>query len=227
MSINDDGVQGGNYNNDGATGFNAVAVGANATAGGANASAYGDKANAAGSAATALGYNANATGTNTTAVGVGSTASGTNATALGAGAVASAPNSVALGTNSVASEANTVSIGSEGNERRLTNVAPGVNPTDGVNMSQLQGVQNSLNNSINTVARKAYGGIAAATALTMIPDVDQGKTLAVGIGGAGYQGYGATAIGFTARITNNLKVRGGVGISSAGTSYGAGVSYQW
>ncbi|WP_241991585.1 YadA-like family protein [Paraburkholderia sp. RAU2J] len=227
MSINDDGVQGGNYNNDGATGTNAIAVGVNATAGGTNSSAYGNKANAKGQAATALGNNANATGANTTAVGVGSTASGDNATALGSGAVASAPNSVALGMNSVASEANTVSIGSEGNERRLTNVAPGINPTDGVNMSQLQGVQNSLNNSINSVARKAYGGVAAATALTMIPDVDQGKTLSVGIGGASYQGYGATAIGFTARITSNLKVRGGVGISSAGSSYGIGASYQW
>ncbi|MBB5459955.1 YadA-like family protein [Paraburkholderia sp. Cpub6] len=227
VSINDDGVQGGNYNNDGATGTNAIAVGVNATAGGTNSSAYGNKANAAGNAATALGYSANATGANSSAMGVGSTASGDNATAVGAGAIASGRNSVSLGKDSVADEDNTVSLGSAGNERRLTNVAPGINPTDGVNMSQLQGVQNSLNNSINSVARKAYGGVAAATALTMIPDVDQGKTLSVGIGGASYQGYGATAIGFTARITSNLKVRAGVGISSAGSSYGVGASYQW
>ncbi|HDR9157052.1 TPA: YadA C-terminal domain-containing protein [Burkholderia vietnamiensis] len=61
----------------------------------------------------------------------------------------------------------------------------------------------------------------------MIPDVDQGKTIAVGIGGAGFQGYGATAIGFTARITSNLKLRAGVGISGAGQTYGVGASYQW
>ncbi|MFM0696330.1 YadA-like family protein [Paraburkholderia graminis] len=227
VSINDNGQQSGNYNNDGATGTDAVAVGVSATAAGVNASAFGNKANAAGNAATAIGYNANATGANSSAMGVGSTASGDNATALGSGAIASGRNSVALGKDSVADQDNTVSLGSAGNERRLTNVAPGINPTDGVNVSQLQNVQNDLNNSINSVARKAYGGIAAATALTMIPDVDQGKTLSVGIGGASFQGYGATAIGFTARITNNLKVRGGVGISSGGQSYGVGASYQW
>jgi autotransporter adhesin len=199
----------------------------NATAGGVNASAFGNKANAAGNAATAIGYNANATGAKSSAMGVDSTASGDNATALGAGAIASGRNSVALGKDSVADQENTVSIGSAGNERRLTNVGPGINPTDGVNMSQLQNVRNDLSNSINSVARKAYGGVAAATALTMIPDVDQGKTISVGIGGASFQGYGATAIGFTARITNNLKVRGGVGISSGGQSYGVGASYQW
>ena len=37
-------------------------------------------------------------------------------------------------------------------------------------------------------AKSAYAGIAAATALTMIPDVDQGKTIAVGIGGGSYKG---------------------------------------
>lgn len=227
VSINDDGQQSGNFGNDGATGANAIAIGVNATAGGVDSSAFGNKANANGQAATAIGNNANATGANTVAIGVGSTASGDNASAVGSGAIASGRDSVALGKDSVADQDNTVSLGSAGNERRLTNVAPGVNPTDGVNMSQLQNVQNDLNNSINSVARKAYGGVAAATALTMIPDVDQGKTLSLGIGGATFQGYGATAIGFTARITNNLKVRGGVGISSGGNTYGVGASYQW
>jgi X-X-X-Leu-X-X-Gly heptad repeat protein len=213
VSVNDNGTQQGNYNNDGATGVNAVAIGTNATAAGASAIALGNGAAAAADGATAIGAKA--------------AASGVGATALGQGSVASAPNSVALGSGSIADEPNTVSIGSAGNERRLTNVAPGINPTDGVNVSQLQSVRNDLNNSINSVARKAYGGIAAATALTMIPDVDQGKTLALGIGGASFQGYGATAIGFTARITNNLKVRAGVGISSGGQSYGVGASYQW
>ncbi len=104
--------------------------------------------------------------------------------AVGANAVASAPNSVAPGAGSVASEANSVSVGSPGNERTITNVAPGVNPSDAVNMSRL----NSVQDSVNSVARTAYSGIAAATALTMIPEVDQGKTLSVGIGMGSYQG---------------------------------------
>ncbi|MFX1739975.1 YadA family autotransporter adhesin [Paraburkholderia kururiensis] len=140
-----------------------------------------------------------------------------------AGATASAPNAVALGSGSVASEANTVSVGSAGSERRITNVAPGINPTDAVNMSQLQAVQGS----VTSVARKAFAGVAGATALAMIPDVDAGKVLAVGVGAASYQGYGAVALGFTARLTNNVKLRGGVSSSSAGYSFGGGVSYQW
>nr|WP_110325430.1 YadA C-terminal domain-containing protein [Paraburkholderia tropica] len=76
--------------------------------------------------------------------------------------------------------------------------------------------------------RNAYGGIAAATALTMIPDVDQGKTIAVGIGTANYKGYQATALGVSARITQNVKVKMGAGYSAGGdTTWGGGMSYQW
>ncbi|MCA8306867.1 YadA C-terminal domain-containing protein, partial [Burkholderia seminalis] len=76
-------------------------------------------------------------------------------------------------------------------------------------------------------ASRAYSGIAAATALTMIPEVDPGKTIAVGIGGGSYQGYAASALGASVRFTDNLKAKIGVGISAQGTTYGAGVSYQW
>lgn len=137
--------------------------------------------------------------------------------------MAGASNSVAIGTGSVASETNTVSFGSPGNERRLTNVAPGINGTDAANMNQLWSVQST----VNEVARRAYSGIAAVTALTMIPEVDPGKTIAVGIGGGSYQGYAASAIGVSVRINDNLKGKVGVGISGSSSTYGAGVSYQW
>jgi autotransporter adhesin len=166
---------------------------------------------------------ANATGTEAVAVGGNSTASGSKSVAVGSGASATAPNSVALGAGSIADQPNSVSVGSLGNERTITNVAPGVNPTDAVNMSQL----NSVQAGVNDLARQAYSGIAGATALTMIPDVDPGKTLAVGVGSGNYKGYSAVAIGFSARITDNLKVKGGVSTSSSGTVYGAGVGYQW
>uniref|UniRef100_A0A1I9YM93 Hemagglutinin n=1 Tax=Paraburkholderia sprentiae WSM5005 TaxID=754502 RepID=A0A1I9YM93_9BURK len=166
---------------------------------------------------------ASATGTESAALGGNSTASGSKSVAVGSGATASGPNSVALGAGSVASEPDTVSIGSPGHERTLTNVAPGVNPTDAVNMSQL----NSVQQGVNALARQAYSGIAGATALTMIPEVDPGKTLSVGIGSGNYKGYSAVAIGFTARITDNLKLKGGVSTSSSGTVYGAGIGYQW
>ncbi|NLP61454.1 YadA-like family protein [Paraburkholderia sacchari] len=171
---------------------------------------------------------ASATGSNSIAAGGGATATGANSTAMGDKAKATADNSVALGANSVAGEANTVSVGSAGNERRITNVAAGVNPTDAVNMGQFQSGMSSLQSGLNSVARNAYGGIAAATALTMIPDVDQGKTISVGVGTANFKGYQAAAIGATARITQNLKVKlGGGYASSGGATYGGGMSYQW
>uniref|UniRef100_UPI0038B84BE6 beta strand repeat-containing protein n=1 Tax=Paraburkholderia caffeinilytica TaxID=1761016 RepID=UPI0038B84BE6 len=178
----------------------------------------------------------------------GAVASGTHSTAMGANASASAANSVALGANSVADRANTVSVGSAGNERQVTNVAAGTATTDAVNVGQLNdsigaavgnlpaGMTaknytdqqiNSVQNSVNAVAKNAYSGIAAATALTMIPDVDQGKTIAVGIGGGSYKGSQAVALGVSARITENLKMKAGAGTSQGGTTVGVGASYQW
>ncbi|MFM0313138.1 YadA family autotransporter adhesin, partial [Paraburkholderia sp. RL17-383-BIF-A] len=175
-------------------------------------------------------------------------ASGTHATAMGANAKASAANSVALGANSVADRENTVSVGSAGNERQITNVAAGTATTDAVNVGQLNeaigasvgnlpaGTSakdytdqqiNAVQNGLNQVAKNAYAGIAAATALTMIPDVDQGKTIAVGVGGGSYKGSQAVALGVSARITQNLKMKAGAGTSSQGTTVGVGASYQW
>ncbi|MFD2059674.1 YadA-like family protein [Paraburkholderia solisilvae] len=140
--------------------------------------------------------------------------------------------------------------------KKITNVAAGTATSDAVNVGQLndavadansytdarvgdlpQGMSskdytdqriNSMQSQVNSVAKNAYGGIAAATALTMIPDVDQGKTIAVGVGTGNYKGYQAMALGASARITQNLKVKIGAGMAPGnGTTVGAGASYQW
>ncbi|KWC09739.1 hypothetical protein WL43_11575 [Burkholderia ubonensis] len=185
---------------------------------------------------------ADASGQGAIAGGGGAVASGDHSVALGKNATASGTNSVALGSGSVASEPNTVSIGAPGSERRLTNVAAGVNANDASTVKQVNdavasGVSQAnsytdqrlanTNQAINDVARHAYSGIAAATALTMIPEVDLGKSIAVGIGSATFQGHAAMAIGVTARLTENLKLKAGVGLSGGGQTYGAGMAYQW
>ncbi|WP_246641636.1 YadA-like family protein [Paraburkholderia edwinii] len=140
--------------------------------------------------------------------------------------------------------------------KKITNVADGTEKTDAVNVGQLNEAVQSANNytdsrigelpsgmsskdyvdqsmksmqsQVNSVAKNSYGGIAAATALTMIPDVDQGKTIAVGVGTGNYKGYQAVALGASARITQNLKVKVGAGMAPGnGTTVGAGASYQW
>jgi autotransporter adhesin len=145
---------------------------------------------------------------------------GNSSVAIGGGAQATAPNSVAIGEGSVADQTGTVSVGSAGNERRITNVGAGQAPTDAVNMQQFQG-------GMNEIARNAYSGTASAIALTMVPEVDAGKNLAIGVATAGYKGYQAVAVGFSARVTQSLKVKIGAGISAATTTVGAGAAYQW
>jgi autotransporter adhesin len=145
---------------------------------------------------------------------------GNSSVAIGGGAQATAPNSVAIGEGSVADQTGTVSVGSAGNERRITNVGAGQAPTDAVNMQQFQG-------GMNEIARNAYSGTASAIALTMVPEVDAGKNLAIGVATAGYKGYQAVAVGFSARVTPSLKVKIGAGISAATTTVGAGAAYQW
>ncbi|WP_241024348.1 YadA-like family protein [Burkholderia sp. Ac-20365] len=201
-----------------------------------------------GTHAMAMGPSASATATQAIASGYNAQASGDSSIAMGANAKATADHAVALGDGSVADRANTVSVGSAGNERQIANVAAGTQTTDAVNVGQLnssiaaaigdmpagmsakdytdQQIQ-QVQAGVNDVARNAYSGIAAATALTMIPDVDQGKTIAVGIGGASYHGYAASALGISARITQNIKVKAGAGISAQGTTFGIGGAYQW
>jgi autotransporter adhesin len=119
-------------------------------------------------------------GVGSTAAGVGAIASANGATAIGAGAQATNANSVALGQGSVTDRDNSVSVGSSSQQRQITNVAAGTADTDAVNVGQLntsvsQGVQqaksytdqrfNDTNRAINSVAKSAYAGIAAAMAM--------------------------------------------------------------
>ncbi|WP_411859227.1 YadA-like family protein [Burkholderia sp. BKH01] len=195
-------------------------------------------ADASGLNAIAIGANARAQGEESLAIGWRARADGSRSVATGAEATASGHNSVALGAGSVADRDNTVSVGQLGNERQIAHVAPGTQGKDAVNVDQLNfAVSNSnaytnqrigdLQQSITDTARDAYSGVAAATALTMIPDVDLGKTLSIGIGGAVYKGHRAVALGATARASENLKLRAGVAMSEGGNAVGVGMSWQW
>ncbi|MFB0613766.1 hypothetical protein [Aurantiacibacter poecillastricola] len=109
-------------NNAHATAAGATAIGTDTRASAMNAVALGDDAVASALAATALGESADATMQ--------------NATALGQNAQAVAEGAVALGAGSLADLAHTVSVGTEGGERRIVNLANGVNASDAVTMGQ-------------------------------------------------------------------------------------------
>jgi autotransporter adhesin len=138
------------------------------------------------------------------AFGDGATATGVNATALGPGAQATFANSVALGSGSVATAANTVSVGAPGAERRITHVAPGIAPTDAVNVAQFSTAVTNLQGQITENREEARAGVALALAAAGLRYDDRpGKlSLAAALGhfrgqtgiaaGLGY----ATTIGF-------------------------------
>ncbi|GGJ84206.1 hypothetical protein GCM10007426_11650 [Alloalcanivorax dieselolei] len=123
-SVNDNGVVGGNYNNDGATGINALAGGVDALAGA--------------DGATALGLGANASAVDSVALGAGSIADGSTLGSPAYQPLDAGGNPIPVAAPTASSE---VSVGSAGNERRITNVAAGAEDTDAVNVSQLAAVE--------------------------------------------------------------------------------------
>ena len=78
------------------------------------------------------------------AFGYTSVAKGDYSAAFGYGAQAALEKSTAIGAGSVAYEANTISVGAAGAERRIMNVAKGVDATDAINVSQLEAVKDLL-----------------------------------------------------------------------------------
>lgn len=176
--------------NSASTGTNAIAIGTGAVATGSVA---------VGAAASA--------GNGGAAFGDGAVATGSNSAALGTNASATAANSVAIGTGSTNTVANTVSFGSAGNERRLTNVAAGVNQTDAVNVGQLQsavaGFQSqigSLQSEITANQQEARRGIVAAVsaAPVLMPSARGRTTVAVNAGY--YRGQSGVGIGISHRL---------------------------
>ncbi|MEH8047642.1 YadA-like family protein [Gallibacterium anatis] len=112
---------------------------------------------------------------------------------------------------------------------RITNVAPGVEATDAVNVSQLNQVGAALHNRINNVAKGAYGGVASAGAMASLPQAYlPGKSM-VAAGASHYRGESAVALG-TSRISDNGKIILKLNAShntSGNTMVGAGVGYQF
>jgi autotransporter adhesin len=170
---------------------------------------------------------ATASALQSTAGGDGAVASGGASTAVGYRASASGVNSVAIGANSSdGGQPNVVSFGTPGNERRLTNVAPGVNGTDAVNLNQLTAVSNyaaSLNNALSV---RVNGELAGANALSGLP-FSTIPTKGMVAAGFGYQdGQGALAVGLSHQFDDryNTIIRAGGSFGLNNSSEGANVA---
>lgn len=120
--------------------------------------------------------------------------------------------------------------------QRITNVAPGVDATDAVNVNQLRDFAGSVNNSfnnlnhrINDVADDANAGVSSAMAMAALPQAYiPGKSMLTG-GIASYNGEGAVAVGLSKLSDNGrwvLKVSGTADTQgNAGGAVGAGFHF--
>ena len=184
-----------------------------------------------------------ATGANASSGGFGASASGARSLALGNSASSSGINSVSLGAGSTdGGAANVVSVGSVGNERRLTNVGPGLNGTDAVNLAQLQAqsatfatTTNSLQSQINGLdfdlsraKRQANAGTAGAMAVAALPQpFSEGAGMVSGAMGY-WQGQVAFAVGVSKIVSDKAIVKAGAAVSGRGTGgFNAGVGFQF
>ena len=105
------------------------------------------------------------------------------------------------------------------------NVAPGVAPTDAVNVSQLQGVAGQ----INKVADEADAGTAAAMAAAGLPQAYlPGKSM-VAVSGSTYRGKQGYAVGFSAINDGGNWIVKGIATGNSKGKFGAtiGAGYQW
>ena len=98
---------------------------------------------------------------------------------------------------------------------KVTGVADGTGDFDAVNFRQLKGVA---------------AGVAGTSAMANIPQVDQSKRFAVGLGLGNFQSMTAVALGASYRASENIAVR--VSASTVGgvkksTVVGAGIGVSW
>ena len=192
VSTNDGNVQRGNYNNDGATGGNSIAVGVNAGASGQGASAIGagasatgrssiglgTSAEATGNVSTAIGEQAKATENGATALGTKSNASGGGSTAIGSGSQASAQNATALGGGSNAAGNASIAVGVQSSASAGQSVAIGrhavADTNDSVALGSYSKTATAVGTSSATVNGITYGGFAGAAPVGTVSVGDAG-----------------------------------------------------
>ncbi len=187
------------------------------------------EAKADGTNAIGLGKGSNASGSDSISLGTGAAASAENAMAFGNGASASGSGSVAIGSGSTATEANVVSFGAANAERRLTNVAAGVNDTDAVNVGQMNSTIDRnisyLKSSLTRDINKVGAGSAALAALRPEGyDPDNKFSMAAGFGH--YKNANAGAIGAFYKPNDDTTFSIGATVGDGESMMNMGVSFK-
>lgn len=86
----------------------------------------------------------------------------------------------------------------------------------------------TLHRELGKVKKSANAGTSTALSAAAIPQVTEYQTFALGAGAGGYEGEQAVAVGFSARVTNNMVVKAAVTRdTNQGTGWNVGTSIGW
>ena len=208
------------------SGAQSLAVGYGSTVSGSHSGAFGDPNTVSGANSYAFGNNNTIEGANTFVLG--------NNVKTGSGI----SNAVVLGSDSEA-VSNAVSVGAKGKERKIVNVKAGEDPTDAVNVSQLQQTNQRIDQQDSSLRRLAKrdaqlerkieraGAHAAAIAALHPLDYDEDHKFTASAGVGQYHGSSAVAVGAFYRPTENLMFSVGASLNENDSMVNAGMSYRF
>ena len=215
----------GNYNNDGATGLDALAAGADAQAAGEFAVAVGTGAQAVISNSIAIGKNATVNEDTTSNMDVNGLTKGEGSVAIGAYTKASGTNATAVGQSSNAYGQNSLAAGQSSKALGKSSVALG----DGANATQDSASSLGSYSQATAAGATALGFNTRATAFATVAAGRNSKAVAnnaVAVGNeADAQKEDTIAIGYNAQATQNRAVAFGKNAqATAGDTFAFGDS---
>ncbi|NLP55276.1 trimeric autotransporter adhesin Ata [Acinetobacter baumannii] len=232
VSINDNGQPGGNFENDGATGRNAIAVGVNASAAGREAMAIGGSAQAIGSGAIAMGSSSQTVGRGDVAIGRNAStqgAEGVNSNqsiAIGDQTKAIGDQSVAIGADVIAKGNSSVAIGGDDVDKiaRDTELSKTYTEITGGTLQAGKYPTTEANHGSTAVGVQAVGTGAFSSAFGMTSKATGDASSAFGVM-SNASGKGAAAFGAVAQATGDGASAMGINSFASGinsTAIGSG-----
>uniref|UniRef100_UPI0007D89982 trimeric autotransporter adhesin Ata n=1 Tax=Acinetobacter baumannii TaxID=470 RepID=UPI0007D89982 len=225
VSINDNGQPGGNFENDGATGRNAIAVGVNASAAGREAMAIGGSAQAIGSGAIAMGSSSQTVGRGDVAIGRNASTQGAEgvnsnqSVAIGDQTKAIGDQSVAIGADVIAKGNSSVAIGGDDVDKiaRDTELSNTYTEITGGTLQAGKYPTTEANHGSTAVGVQAVSTGAFSSAFGMTSKATGDASSAFGVM-SNASGKGAAAFGAVAQATGDGASAMGINSLASGTN---------
>ncbi|MFV5398446.1 trimeric autotransporter adhesin Ata [Acinetobacter baumannii] len=225
VSINDNGQPGGNFENDGATGRNAIAVGVKASAAGREAMAIGGNAQAIGSGAIAMGSSSQTVGRGDVAIGRNASTQGAEgvnsnqSVAIGDQTKAIGDQSVAIGADVIAKGNSSVAIGGDDVDKiaRDTELSNTYTEITGGTLQAGKYPTTEANHGSTAVGVQAVGTGAFSSAFGMTSKATGDASSAFGVM-SNASGKGAAAFGAVAQATGDGASAMGINSLASGTN---------